>query len=267
MATPKLALRVDKLSITATLRAAFAEFLATGLYVFIGVGSIATAVLTGAIPDMAPVAVVIIAMAHGVAFALLVAGAGPISGGHVNPAITLALLVTRQLGVMRAAAYVAAQMLGAVAGMLLLRAVLADDLIHALPGAGGHTVSEGPVPGNLAAMGIEAVITFMLVWTVFATAVNGRGLGALSALYIGLAVMAGQLLAIPLTGAGANPARSFGPELINGRWDDAWVYYAGPLLGAALAAVTYAALCLTPGRREASANVGEPARSPESLTS
>jgi MIP family channel proteins len=254
MAATRLALRADNPTFTATLRAAFAEFLATGLYVFIGVGSIASAVITGAIPDMAAVAVVMIAVAHGLVFALLVAGAAPLSGGHVNPAITLALLVTRQIGVTRALAYVAAQMLGAITGMLLLRALLVDDLIHAIPGAGGHTVSDGPVPSNLAAMGIEAVITFLLVWTVFATAVNGRGPGALSALFIGFAVLGGQLVAIPLTGASANPARSFGPELVNGRWDDAWVYYAGPLLGAALAAVTYGALYLTPNRREAVVN-------------
>jgi MIP family channel proteins len=249
MATPQPASRSDDRA--AIFRSAAAEFIGTALYVFFGVGSVCTAVLTGAIPDAAPVAIVSIATAHGLAYALLTAAAAPISGGILNPAITFGLMLTHQFALVRGVAYIGAQFAGAVFGMLLLRALLADDLVLGAPGAGGHIVSHGPVPGSFSALGIEAVITFLLVWTFFATAVNRRGPNGMSPLYIGFAVLVGQLVALPLTGAAANPARTFGPELVSGRWDDAWVYYAGPLIGAALAAGGYFALYLLPDRRDA----------------
>ena len=95
-------------------------------------------------------------------------------------------------------------------------------------------------------MGIEAVGTFLLVWTVFAVAVAPRGnSGIVAPLYIGLAVVVAHLVMVPLTGTGINPARTFGPALVNGRWDDFWVYLIGPLIGAALAALSYQFLYLS----------------------
>ena len=228
----------DELTSPAALRATFAEFIATALFVFFGVGSVAVAAAGGGI--------VAIGLSFGFAIALLAAGAGPISGGHINPAITFAMMITNQISVVKGLMYIVAQLLGACLGALLLRAFLVEDVISSVPGAGGLAISDA-VPSNLAAVGIEAVITFALVWTVFATAVTRRGSGNLAPLFIGLTVVIIHLVAVPLTGTGANPARSFGPALalsgaaeeLPGRWDDQWVYWVGPLLGAAIAGLTY----------------------------
>jgi aquaporin PIP len=179
--------------------------------------------------------------------AVLAAGSGPISGGHINPAVTFAMIITRQISVSKGLLYIVAQLIGACVGMLLLRAFVNDALILSIPGAGGLAINEDVVTSSLAAVGIEAIGTFVLVWTVFATAVTQRGNSGIAApLYIGFAVIAMHFVLVPLTGCGINPARSFGPALVNGRWDDAWIYWVGPLLGAAIAGVSYYTLYLKP---------------------
>ena len=133
-------------------------------------------------------------------------------------------------------------------------------MLEAIPGGGGVALNEGVVTEGWHGMLLEALGTFVLVWTIFAVAVNPRlSSGNLAPLYIGLAVGAVYFFLVPLTGAGINPARAFGPALflpgaadgIPGRWDDAWIYYIGPLLGAAAAGLSYYMLYLMPPRREA----------------
>jgi len=234
----------------ATLKAALAELIATALFIFMGVGSIAAMISTA--PDLGG-GIVIIAGAFGLSIAALAAGIGPISGGHINPAITFAMIITGKITVAKGLLYIVAQMVGAAIGAGLLRALVVSDLLAQIPGAGGNAIG-GAVPSDLAAVGIEATITFLLVWTVFATAVNPRGSGNLAPLFIGLAVFVIHLVTIPMTGTGANPARTFGPALLlpgvvegaPGRWDDIWVYFVGPLLGAALASISYYVLYLMP---------------------
>lgn len=217
------------------LRATFAEFIATALFLFFGVGSVAAMLLTA--PTFGG-GVVIPALAFGLSIGVLAAGAGPISGGHINPAVTFAFILTNRISVVRGAMYIVAQLVGACLGIALLRAFMIDEIFLSIPGAGGNDISEA-VPNDLAAVGVEATITFMLVWTIFATAVTPRGSGNLAPLFIGLTVVIIHLVSIPLTGTGANPARTFGPAMIMGRWDDHWVYWAGPLLGAAIASLSY----------------------------
>ena len=229
----------------ATVRAAIAEFIATALFVFFGVGSVAVAAAGGGI--------VAIGLSFGLAIALLVAGAAPISGGHLNPAVTFGMMITNQISLVKGVIYIVAQLLGGCLGALLLRIFIVEEVLSGIPGAGGLALSEA-VPSNLAGVGIEATITFALVWTVFATAVSPRGSGNLAPLFIGLSVVIIHLVAVPLTGTGANPARSFGPALVlpavsgdlAGRWDDQWIYWVGPLIGATLAALSYWALYLQP---------------------
>ncbi len=212
-------------------RAAFAEFIVTALFLFFGVGSVGAILATAGSIEIA-------AFSFGLSIAVLAAGAGPISGGHINPAVTFAFVLTNRMTPVRGLMYIVAQLVGGCLGVALLRAFMVDELFLSIPGAGGNDISEA-VTNNLAAVGVEATITFMLVWTIFATAVSPRGSGNLAPLYIGLAVVIIHLVSIPLTGTGANPARTFGPAVIMGRWDDHWVYWAGPLLGAALASLSY----------------------------
>jgi len=227
-------------------RAAFAEFLAMAIFCFIGVGSVAVVGAGGGILS--------IALAHGLAFALLVAGIGAISGGHINPAITFSMIVTGRISVVRGAVYIVAQLAGAVLGVALLSVLLVDGLIDATA-AGGNEINRQVVPSDWGAIGLEAVGTFILVWTVFAVSVTPRdNKGIVAPLFIGLAVLVVHLVLIPLTGAGINPARTFGPMLVNDAWTDWWIFWVGPLLGGFLAGMSYYVLYLMEPAKPAAAD-------------
>ena len=240
-----LDLGISEFTSPATLKAALTEFLATTLFIFIGVGSVAAFVAASSRDSALVDGLPVIALGFGLAIAVLAAGVGPISGGHINPAVTFAMTITGQVTPVRGVMYVVAQLAGACLGAALLRGLLADELILAMPGAGGNSINTEVVTENLHAVGLEIIGTFILVWTVFAVAVTRRGnSGTLAPLFIGLAVLLAHIILVPLTGCGINPARTFGPALVNGRWDDFWVYVVGPLIGAALASLSYTYLYL-----------------------
>ena len=222
------------------LRRSFAEFVGTFALVFVGAGAIASASLTG---DVSP-SLLAVALAQGLVIAVMVTAVGHISGGHFNPAITLAFFVTRRLAVSVTIAYLVVQLAAAAAAALLIRWVF--------PGASAESVGYGAPaidPGIDAAeaLVVEALLTFFLVWVFFATLADIRGaFKAVAGLAVGLTVTADILIGGPLTGAMMNPARAFGPQLIDGSWDDFWVWYAGPILGGAIAALVYELLYLRP---------------------
>jgi aquaporin Z len=181
------------------------------------------------------------AVAQGLALGVIISALGHISGAHFNPAVTLGALVTRKIEPALAVVYWLAQFAAAVAAALVVKALLPTGLDKALgaPSLGlGVTAWQGVL--------IEAVLTFFLVWVVFATAVDPRGtFSAIAGLGIGLIVTVDILLGGPLTGAAMNPARAFGPELVQGgAWSDAWIYYVGPFAGGVVAAVLYTFLYL-----------------------
>jgi aquaporin TIP len=219
-------------------RRAAAEFVGTFALIFIGAGSIATA---AGIRDPSLIG---IALAHGLAIAVMVSAVGHISGGHFNPAVTLGFLVTRRIAPGIAGVYWAAQFAGALLGALLLKALLPDDLTDQTR-LGATVLAEtiNPVRGVL----LEAVLTAFLVWVIFATAADPRGtFKSIAGLAIGLTITADILIGGPLTGAAMNPARAFGPALVQNVWDDFWVWYVGPALGAVAAALAYEFLYLRP---------------------
>jgi len=208
---------------------AVAEFIGTFTLVFAGIGAIAVgADLTG------------VAFAHGLAIAIMVSALGHISGGHFNPAITFGFLVTRRIEPALAVVYWVAQFAGAVAASLLLNWLYpGNPLAAGVPSIHGVTAGEGVV--------IEAILTFFLVLVVFATAVDPRGtFKSIAGLAIGLTITMDIFAGGRLTGAAMNPARAFGPELVGGHWADAWVWYVGPIVGAAIAALIYEWLYLRP---------------------
>jgi aquaporin Z len=207
-----------------------AEFIGAFALTFIGAGSIAAgADLVG------------VALAHGLVIAVMVSAVGHISGGHFNPAITFGFLVTGRMALPLAIVYWIAQMVGAVFAALLLAWIFPGDLVGAPAVADGIGVGEGLV--------VEAILTFFLVWVVFATAADPRGtFVSIAGLGIGLTITLDVLMGGPLTGAAMNPSRAFGPQLIGGDWADAWIYYLGPLGGGAAAALLYETLYLRPAR-------------------
>jgi aquaporin TIP len=217
-----------------------AEFIGTLLFVFIGAGSVV--VVTGVIgssPGIGgdPAALTAIAIAHGLAIAVVVAGTASISGGHVNPAVTFGAVITGQIKLTKGVLYVAAQLAGAVVGALLVQAAVVSSFEGNL---GAHGLNLDVVDGKGAGVLVEAVLTFVLVFTVFATAVDPKRATTWAPMAIGLAILIDHFAGVPLTGASMNPARSFGPALVADVWDNHWVYWAGPLLGGGLAALIYA---------------------------
>jgi len=221
----------------ATWRAVLAELIGTLLFVFVGAGSVV--VVTGIIgvsPRDDAAALTAIALAHGLAIAVVVAGTAKISGGHVNPAVTFGAVITGRLKLTTGVLYVAGQLAGAVIGALLLEAAVVGEVEGSL---GAHGLNLGALDGEGAGVLVEAVLTFVLVFTVFATAMDPRGMANLAPIAIGLAILIDHLMGVPLTGASMNPARSFGPALVADVWDDHWVYWVGPLAGGGIAALAY----------------------------
>lgn len=212
-------------------RVTSAEFIATLLFVFLGCGSVvASGVAVGAEPTGGRL--VAIALAHGLAIVLLVSAIARISGAHINPAVTFAAMITGNIGSVRGAMYVVAQLAAGVIGALLLAKALPD----AMEGSRGARPRRWPAGQGVI---LEVVLTFVLVFVVFATAVDPKGLAGIAPAAIGLAVLVNHLVGVPLTGASTNPARSLGPAVEASEWANYWVYWVGPLAGAAAAALVY----------------------------
>ncbi|CAK9224918.1 unnamed protein product [Sphagnum jensenii] len=214
-------------------RAAGAEFIGTLLFVYLGCGSV---VATGMLSiEMTSARLIAIAMAHGLAISFLTGATGAISGGHLNPAVTLAFVVAGKETLMRAGLYVAAQLLGGTFGALLLKWSTPGTMVGSL---GAHDLANG-IYGAQGLL-LEMVLTFVLVFVIFGVAVDRRGPGVIAPIPIGFAVLVDHLVGVPYTGASMNPARTFGPALVSGNWGRApLVYWIGPCLGAVLASGVY----------------------------
>jgi aquaporin TIP len=230
-----------------TWRAVAAEFIGTGLFVFLGVGAVVAVKNTLGTSSGASF-VTAIALAHGLGIFIAVSATANISGGHVNPAVTFATVLTGKTKVSTGLLYIAAQLAGAVLAVLLIKTIVAGpaeaglgvhglNVYHSSSGS-GILDNQG---GNGAGAGLllEIAMTFALVFVVFATAIDKKGLNHLAPVAIGLVIMADHFVGVPMTGASMNPARSFGPAVVANVWTDHWVYWLGPLIGAAIAALVY----------------------------
>jgi aquaporin-4 len=176
-----------------------------------------------------------ISLAFGLIVATMVWSLAHISGGHINPAVTVGMLVARRISIVRAVLYVFAQCAGALAGAAALHGLTPESL-H---GQFGVT-SVNPMLSKEQGFGVEFVITFVLVLTVFSCCDDKRtDLNGSAPLTIGLAVAVCHLFAIKYTGSSMNPARSFGPSVVTSNWTDHWVYWAGPMFGGMTAGLLY----------------------------
>lgn len=219
----------------------FAEFLGTFALIFFSVGAVcADQYLRSA--GQPAFGVLGVAIASGLTYAIMVSAVGHISGGHLNPAVTVGFWVTRRLNTLQALFYWVAQLLGAVVATYVLIAIV-PDTVWSSAGRGIMLLASDFT--RLHAMLLESVMTFFLVFVVFATFVDARGaLSKMSAFAVGLTVTVGVLFGGPFTGAAMNPARAFGPALAARYWANHGVYWVGPLLGGVLAAVIYDRLFL-----------------------
>jgi MIP family channel proteins len=212
-----------------------AEFIGTFALIFAGVGSICADqfLRTG---GQGGLGLLGIALAPGLAIAIMVTSLGHISGGHFNPAITMGFWVSRKISTFDGLTYWVAQLAGATAAAYLLR-LLPFDVWSAVQ-LGTPDLASGI--SRTSGMIFEGTMTFFLVFVVFATAVDPNGaFNKVAGFAIGLTITMGALFGGPFTGAAMNPARAFGPALAANHWNNHMVYWIGPLAGGVAAGWLY----------------------------
>ncbi|KEH44484.1 putative major intrinsic protein [Medicago truncatula] len=217
----------------AAIRAAFAEFFSMLIFVFAGQGSgMAYNKLTnnGA---ATPEGLIVASLSHAFGLFVAVSVGANISGGHVNPAVTFGAFIGGNITFLRSILYWIAQLLGAVVACILLNSCTAGMETS------GFALSSGVSVWN--ALVFEIVMTFGLVYTVYATAIDPKrgNVGVVAPLAIGCIVGANILVGGVFDGASMNPAVSFGPAVVSGTWTHHWVYWVGPFIGSATAAILY----------------------------
>jgi aquaporin TIP len=208
-----------------------AEALGTFGLVFVGA---AVVVVNGGFPNSG-IGLLGIALAHAVVLAVMISATMTISGGHLNPAVTIGLLVGRRIDAASAAAYIIAQLAAAVVAALLVKMLLPPNAVR--NGVLGVPVIASSVTLGQA-IGLEAVLTFFLMSAVYGTAVSPDA-PRIAGFGIGLVLLFDILVGGPLTGAAMNPARAFGPALVAGAWVGHLVYWIGPIVGAILATLLW----------------------------
>jgi len=236
-----------------------AEFIGTFAFVFIGAGAAAVVGDGVGLPGITG-----IAFAHGLTIMAFAFAYGTVSGGHMNPAVTVGVLAVGAMRAGEAAGYIVSQLVGGVIGALVLRAVLggaATDLgtpalAHDLA-LGATTVTVSPAAGFV----IEAVLAFFLVTVVLGTAVAGRA-GNLAPLAIGVTLTLNIIMGGALTGAAFNPARALGPMIVTGNLSDAWLYMAAPIVGAIVAALVHTGLTRLARQPATTAEPAQPVQTP-----
>lgn len=225
-----------------------AEFVGTFLLVlFICLMVTVAATLQGAdfvgfaAPDF-----LLIGLVHFLVLAMLVYTLGGTSGAHFNPAVTTTLAALRKISPVDAVIYVLLQLSGAVAAALVARALLSDE-VGAVDNA-APSINTGVIT-SFGGFAFELIGTFVLMWAIMGVAVNPRGHAEWAGLIIGASLGLAVFAIGPLTGGSFNPARWFGPSLVDGQWETAWAYILGPIVGALLAGFGYKAIVLDPQGR------------------
>lgn len=242
-------------------KAVIAEFLGTAIFVFLATGSVTSgchskdvAAASGnggdtSLTNVAPgscflqsTTLLNIALSFGISLFVVIYFTASFSGGHINPAVTLAMFVTKRISLLRALLYTAFQCSGAAVASVIIKGLDPGGFKAAAGAANQVNVGSGATIGS--ALGYEIILTFVLVFVVFAATDTQRGLSTaplpvLAPLAIGLAVFAIHLVAIPIDGCCVNPARSFGPAAVARVWTNYWIFWVGPYVGAVAAAVLY----------------------------
>jgi MIP family channel proteins len=236
-----------------------AEFIGTFSFVFIGAGAAAVVGDGVGLPGIAA-----IAFAHGLTIMVFAFAYGSVSGGHMNPAVTVGVLAAGAMGVGEAIGYIVSQLAGGVAGARFLSTVLGGAetglgmpaLAHNLA-LGATSLTITPAAGFM----IEAVLAFFLVTVVLSTAVAGRA-GNLAPLAIGMTLTLNIIMGGALTGAAFNPARALGPMVATGDFNNAWLYMTAPIVGAIIASILHAVLARLAQERMAAAEPDRATQTP-----
>jgi aquaporin-4 len=214
-------------------RAYLAEGIATYGLVFFGPLSIILSISAFG-EGLTTQSVLFIALAHGGAIGLMIYTFGHVSGAHINPAVTISMMVTKKIGITDGVGYIASQLIGAVAAAATLKVILPElgaKVNFGTQGGPSELLNKSISSGFL----VEAILTFFLVLVIFMTAVHKKASPGWHGFTIGGMIFLIHLVAVPLTGASVNPARTFGPALISGFWEYHWMYWAAPIIGGIIA--------------------------------
>lgn len=215
-------------------RAWLAEAIGTYALVFFGPLSITIAIAVFGM-SLGAESLLIISLGHGAVIGIMAYVFGHVSGTHINPAVTIAMMATRRIGLGDGAGYIGSQLVGAVAASATLAAVIPKYASQVKYGVqtGPSAFLDGSAASGFA---VEAILTFFLVATIFMVAVHRKAAAGFAGAAIGTMIFLLHLVGVPLTGASMNPARTFGPALLSGFWEFHWMYWAGPIVGALVAA-------------------------------
>ena len=209
------------------------EFIGTAVLVLFGCGSAAIAGDT--------LGTLGIAMAFGLSIVAMAYVIGQVSGCHINPAVSLAMLINKKMDVKEFAFYVLSQVLGAIAGIALLYIIMGQAGLDVTSlGQNGFESASSVGLNMLGAIIVEIILTFVFIYTILGVTSNQK-MSSVSGIVIGLTLAFVHIMGIPLTGTSVNPARSLAPALFVGgeALKQVWVFIVAPFIGSALAAVTY----------------------------
>ena len=217
-------------------RAWLAEGISTYALVFFGSISVVLAVAVHGGGEMTSEGLILISLSHGGIIAIMVYAFGHVSGAHINPAVTIPMVITGKLGLRDGIAYVASQVAGAVIASATI-AVILPSLASTVAFA-GHTGPSDLLEGSVgSAFLVEVVLTFFLVLAIFMGIVHKRAPAGWHGFIVGGVITIIHLVGVPLTGASVNPARSFGPAVFSGMWEFHWLYWVAPIVGGIIAGV------------------------------
>ena len=213
-----------------------AEFIGTGVLVLVACG------VAGQVCEVGQAGHLMTALAFGLVIVAMAYSIGNVSGCHINPAVSIAMLISKKISVKDFCGYIIAQFLGAIAGAAVLYAIVGNPLQLGCNALAGYDAALG-VGRPWLSFGIEMALTFIFVIAILGVT-SKESNGSIAGLVIGGALVLVHLLGISFTGTSVNPARSFGPALINAlaggnAMNGIWVFLLAPLAGGALAAVVY----------------------------
>ena len=213
----------------------FAEAIATYALVFFGPLAIILSVVAFG-DGLSIESIIMISLGHGAAIGLMVYAFGHISGAHINPAVTIPMMITKKISIADGIGYIIFQLIGAVVAAFSLKMILPEIGAKVNFGTQGGP-SELLNNSVMAGITVEIILTFFLVTVIFLTAVHKKAPAGIHGISIGGMVFLLHLVGVPLTGASMNPARTFGPALVSGFWELHWLYWLAPIIGGIIAGV------------------------------
>jgi len=216
-------------------RAWLAEAIATYALVFFGPLAVILSVVAFG-DGLSIEAIIMIAIGHGGAIGLMVYAFGHISGAHINPAVTIPMMITKKISIADGIGYIIFQLVGAIVAAFSLKAILPEIGAKVNFGTQGGP-SELINNSVMAGLALEIIFTFFLVTVIFLTAVHKKAPAGIHGISIGGMVFLLHIVGVPLTGASMNPARTFGPAVVSGFWELHWLYWLAPIVGGIIAGV------------------------------